>query len=226
MTLEEFASSATPTGLARIEDFCRLGARRIGVNGMAVTFADEFGILEQIFATDVLAGMIADLEFTLEHGPAHDALASSRPVEASDLSAPAAFRRWPLFAPETIGLGVNAVQAFPMATFGSVLGVVSMYRFVSGPLTGVQHRQALAVTELINFALVDPDTRDNIGLGLRMSVHQAAGMVMQQTGSTIVDALALLKATAFSENRPIDELADEVIRGGRRFRQMESHHDD
>jgi len=226
VTLEEPTSNATPTGLARIGEFCRLGVRRIGINGMAVTFADEFETLEQIYATNALAGTLADLEFTVGHGPAHDALASSQPVEAADLTTAAALQRWPLFAPEAVAAGVNAVQAFPMTTFGSVLGVVSMHRLASGALSKAQHHQAVAVTELINFALVDPDTRDNIGLGLRMSVHQAAGMVMQQTGSTIVDALALLKATAFSENRPINELADEVVRGGRRFRQMERNDDE
>ena len=169
MTLEEPTSNATPTGLARIGEFCRLGVRRIGINGMAVTFADEFETLEQIYATNALAGTLADLEFTVGHGPAHDALASSQPVEAADLSTGAAFQRWPLFAPEAVAIGVNAVQAFPMTTFGSVLGVVSMHRLAPGPLTQAQHHQALAVTELINFALIDPDTRDNIGLGLRMT---------------------------------------------------------
>jgi AmiR/NasT family two-component response regulator len=55
-----------------------------------------------------------------------------------------------------------------------------------------------------------------------MTVHQAAGMVMVQTGSSIQDALVLLKATAFSEDRVVNDLAAEVVAGRRRFEQMET----
>jgi hypothetical protein len=43
-----------------------------------------------------------------------------------------------------------------------------------------------------------------------------------QTGSSIQDALVLLKATAFSEDRVVNDLAAEVVAGRRRFEQMET----
>jgi AmiR/NasT family two-component response regulator len=48
-------------------------------------------------------------------------------------------------------------------------------------------------------------------------VHQAAGMVMQQTGASIQDALVLLRSTAFTEDRRVTDLADDVIAGRVRF---------
>jgi hypothetical protein len=43
-------------------------------------------------------------------------------------------------------------------------------------------------------------------------IHQAAGMVAQQCGCGISDAIALLRARAFSAGRPAAEIADDVLR--------------
>ena len=51
----------------------------------------------------------------------------------------------------------------------------------------------------------------------RMVVHQAAGMVKVQLDTTIEIALARLRATAFSEDTPINDLAADVVSGRRRF---------
>jgi AmiR/NasT family two-component response regulator len=50
-----------------------------------------------------------------------------------------------------------------------------------------------------------------------MVVHQAAGMVMAQTDTSIASALAQLRATAFSEGISINDLAADVVAGRRRF---------
>jgi len=50
-----------------------------------------------------------------------------------------------------------------------------------------------------------------------MVVHQAAGMIMAQSGTNIKVALARLRATAFSEGISINDLAADVVARGRRF---------
>jgi hypothetical protein len=54
-----------------------------------------------------------------------------------------------------------------------------------------------------------------------MVVHQAAGMVMAQTGTNITSALARLRATAFGEGILIQDLAADVVAGRRRFSKEE-----
>jgi AmiR/NasT family two-component response regulator len=54
-----------------------------------------------------------------------------------------------------------------------------------------------------------------------MSVHQAAGMVMMQAGTSIHDALVMLRATAFAEDTRVTDLAADVIAGRRRFEKTE-----
>jgi AmiR/NasT family two-component response regulator len=50
------------------------------------------------------------------------------------------------------------------------------------------------------------------------SVHQAAGMVMVQSDSTIDEAMAQLRASAFAEGRSLITLSAEVVSGHRRVR--------
>lgn len=50
-----------------------------------------------------------------------------------------------------------------------------------------------------------------------ITVHQAAGMVAAQLGVPIEDALAQLGAAAHTEGRPLDQVAQEVVRRQRRF---------
>ena len=78
---------------------------------------------------------------------------------------------------------------------------------------------AVSITQMVNLALVDPDAEESVVSTLRMNVHQAAGMVMQQGSVGIHDALILLKATAFAENIQVTDLANDVITRRRRFGQ-------
>jgi hypothetical protein len=206
-------------GLGRVADFCRLAVRRTGVDGMAVGIVDNLGSLEPVFGTDAIAGKVSELQFTLGEGPGVDAVDSGLPVMVADLSDAAASRRWPLFGPEA-ALAVQALHAFPLGSGRPALGSVLLHRRAAGGLDELQIRQAISVAELLTLTLVDPRAEASVGSGLRMSVHQAAGMVMQQTGTEIGDALVLLRATAYVENRPITELAAEIVAGERRFPQI------
>jgi hypothetical protein len=51
----------------------------------------------------------------------------------------------------------------------------------------------------------------------QMQVHQATGMVMAQVGVTIEQAYLLLRARAFADDRPLAELATDVVARRVRF---------
>ncbi len=201
-------------GLWRVADCCRLAVDRTGVDGMAVSVADESGSIEPLLGTDAVADKVADLQYVLGEGPGVDAVKSREPVMVADLASVGA-RQWPAFIPEAAALGIGALHAFPLTSGAIAFGTALLYRREPGALDEMQVRQAVSVSELLTMALVEPGA--SVGAGLRMSVHQAAGMVMQQTGGSIGDALVMLKATAFGENRAITDLAAEVLAGVRRF---------
>jgi hypothetical protein len=204
-------------GFSRIADFCDLAMARTGVDAMTVTVASVSTGLEVLLATDALAERVAELEQVLAQGPGIDAMTSGLPMAADDLINGVSAHRWPLFAPEAVEAGVAAIHAYPITVSRAAIGVVELFSRHRTRMSSDQHRQALAVTELIGLALIDPLSSGTIGAGLRMSVHQAAGMVMVQTGMSIKDALVLLRSTAFTEDAQLTDLAADVIAGRRRF---------
>ena len=208
---------ADPDGLRRLADFCRVGVQRTGVDAMTVTYANAFANLELLVATDEVSERVAELEFALGQGPGVDAVESGLAAAADDLESGVSLRRWPLFAVEALSAGVRAVQAYPIMFDERAFGTVGLYSRGPMRLTSEQHRHATDITELIGLALVDPSSGESIGSGLRMSVHQAAGMVMQQSGLTIQAALVILRSAAFSEDRQVTDVAADVIAGQRRF---------
>jgi len=217
MSDDERVAAADAVGLGRIADFCRVGLERTRVDAVTVTFASSQVGPELVHATDELSERVAELEFTLGEGPATDALASRMPASADDLLGSVSAHRWPLFAPEAVEIGIRAVQAYPILLDDTALGCVAFHSRQPAHFSTDQHQQAVTVTELIGLSLVHPSSGSGIGSRLRMTVHQAAGMVMVQTGLTVTDALVLLRTTAFSENTQVSDLAADVIAGRRRF---------
>jgi len=222
MSNDQVGTEGHGAGLARIADFCQVAIDRTGVDAMAVTYANAFSGLELLLATDDLADRVAQLEFALGQGPNVDAASSGAVTSADDLGGLVSARRWPLFATEAVLAGVRAMQAYPLNFPGGSLGTACLYSRRPTRLSSAQHVQAQGVAELISLALVDPDSGESIGSGLRMTVHQAAGMVMQQAGITIHDALVLLRSTAFTEDSHVTDLAADVIAGRRRFEEVGS----
>jgi hypothetical protein len=52
---------------------------------------------------------------------------------------------------------------------------------------------------------------------LHLVVHQAAGMVAVQLGISVADALVRLRAHAYAHERPLRDLADDVVARRVRF---------
>ncbi len=57
---------------------------------------------------------------------------------------------------------------------------------------------------------------DDAALLHRAEVHQATGMITEQAGVSAAEALARLRAAAFAAERPIEDLALDVL--ARRYR--------
>ena len=208
-------------GLRRVAEFCQAGVARTGAQAMAVLFATSSRTMEVLYATDDLAERAAQMEFVLGEGPVLEAVGSSVAVTADDMHDAVVGHRWPLYAAEATRIGVLAVHVFPLRFSDGALGAVAFYARNPSRLSTEQQRLARDLTELIGLALVDPESGVGATLGVRMTVHQAGGMVMQQADLSIEDALVLLKLTAFTEDVPVTDLAIDVIGGRRRFGKAE-----
>lgn len=169
--------------------------------------------------TNDVSEVIEDLQYTLGEGPCVDAHELDRVIIEADLAAEGPLR-WLAFSPPAVDAGARAVFAFPMRTGTVRLGALNLYRDQPGPLTDDQHADALVMADVAARWVLDlqaqapegglPEDLEN-GADLHLVVHNAAGIVAVQLGVSITEALIRLRAYAFSLDRPVNEVAADVV---------------
>ncbi|MFI5692382.1 GAF and ANTAR domain-containing protein [Kribbella sp. NPDC051586] len=188
--------------------------------GLAMTGAD--GLLEPLLATDRQIGELDELQSELGEGPSGEAITTSTPVLEADLAGVAAGRRWPAFATAGADRGFRGVFAFPVAAGAAKVGVLTVYRQQPGPLDGDHVADALVFADAV-FVLA-LDQRHGISADLdevidaaftarRAEVHQAAGRLASQERIGVTDALARLRAHAYSSGLSLQTVAIDVMAG-------------
>jgi AmiR/NasT family two-component response regulator len=95
-----------------------------------------------------------------------------------------------------------------------------MYRDLPGPLSGDQHADALVVADVAARWVLETQAgapADMVageleaGADFHFAVHNAAGMVSVQQGISVTEALIRLRAHAFSNDRLLADVAQDVI---------------
>ncbi|WP_052395902.1 GAF and ANTAR domain-containing protein [Kutzneria sp. 744] len=207
-----------------VRHVCIACAERMRAVGVVQYVVSDLGQGEPVYATDLAAEQIAELQVTLGEGPAVDALAEERPMLAVDLTEPS---RWPTFAQAAVEAGVRAVFAFPLQMGSIAVGVLEVYRAMSGDLTTVEYRDALLYSDAAMALLLEhiddePSARE-VGLfaggfGNRWDVvHQATGVISVQLRSGLSEAFLRLRGHAFFTGRGLADVAEDVIEGRLRF---------
>jgi len=112
------------------------------------------------------------------------------------------------------------VRGFPLR-FGTVrLGALNLYRDTPGPLSADQHADALALADLAARWVLEvqagapPDAiaeELQVSSDFHYSVHNAAGIVSVQEDVTVTEALILLRAYSFSNDRQLTDVAASVV---------------
>jgi hypothetical protein len=210
-----------------------LAAAALGVDGILAGVGTGPQGVVLTWGRETVGVALEDLQFTLGQGPGPQAAASGVPVLVSDLRAQTA--RWPIFAAGAIDLKIRAVFAFPLRIGAINVGVLTAYRLVPGPLSGAQLADALALTDAITAVLLDRADGDLAENGdsvpqrgrpragwaqpatYRAEVHQAVGMISVQLDVTMSEALVRLRAYAYGNERPIAEVAADVVARRLRF---------
>lgn len=204
----------------RLEDLCISCLQSGGVDGAGLTVMTADGIAETVYATDDLSAQLEDLQFILGEGPSVDAARSGAPVLVPSLDTQTR-QQWPAFGKEAASFGVGAVFAFPIRIGAISFGTLDLHRRTPGPLSREQLAHALTAGDRAAGLLmaVTSDGLDGAILDTtyRMVVHQAAGMAMVQLGTTIEEAMLRLRAIAFAEDSPINDLAADLVARRRRL---------
>jgi len=174
-----------------------------GVHGMAA-------------ASDPDTARIEELQFTFGEGPCIDAVAAGRPVLVPDLT-DGAMSRWPGYTFAVLDAGIRAVFAFPLQVGAARLGVLVVFRALSGAMSRPELGQALTVADQVVTTLLDGQEQttevDELDEAFehRAALFQAQGMVMVQLGISLAEALARIRAHAYATDRPLSEMAADIV---------------
>jgi hypothetical protein len=204
------------TGTSRAARLCEACRARLAVSGVGIslTTGQHRG---QLCVTDPVTAGLEELQYTLGEGPSLDASAGGHPVAEPDRRGPA---RWPAFAAAAAAAGIAAVSAFPLAVGAARIGSLTLYQALPGALEPDQRADALVAADLVTMQVVAlqagaapgalADELEAAGLQ-RPQVHQASGMISVQLGVSLGEALIRLRSHAYAVDRPIAEVAAEVV---------------
>jgi hypothetical protein len=214
---------------------CRACLAVLPVTRAAVTVMAGADRQEPIWASDEIASHLDEMQFRLGEGPCVEAFTEGRPVLVPDL-AELRGHRWPVFAAAARRTAVQALFVLPLQVGAIVIGVLDLYRDEPGMLAPDELAAALRTADALLWALLglrdgpaaDDSSPGNSGNGEvdphgwlsgsplnHTAVYQATGMIMVQLALSPEAALSRLRASAFVQDRPIDEVARDVV--GRRL---------
>jgi hypothetical protein len=121
-------------------------------------------------------------------------------------------RRWLAFTPPALQAGARAVFGFPLWVGTVRLGALNLYRDCPGPLSGEQHADALVIADVAARWVLEAVAEGlEIGADFHFAVHNAAGMVSVQEGISVTEALIRVRAFAFSSDRLLADVAEDVV---------------
>lgn len=161
---------------------------------------------------------VDDLQFSLGEGPGVDAAGTARPILEPDLAL--SLGLWPAFAPAALEIGTNAAFAFPLRIGAISVGVMMCYRDTAGDLHKADLADAVTLGVIATHLLLELEASAEPGsfpsrltdvIDHRAHVHQATGMVSAQLEVDMATALSRLRAFAWSHDRPIGDVAKDVV---------------
>src|SRR5438067_24956 len=206
-------------GDGRSARLCEVCTDVVGVDGAGVMLMSGDIPRGSLCSTNEVSHLIEELQYTLGEGPCVDAYQQDQVVTEPDLAEPVT-RRWPAFTLPALEAGVRAVFGFPLRVGTVRLGALNLYRDRHGPLTGDQHADALAVADVAARWVLEAQAGASpgavaaeleAGADFHFAVHNAAGIVSVQQQISITEALIRLRAYAFSNDRLLADVAEDVV---------------
>jgi hypothetical protein len=218
--------SSGPPGPPELETqrLCEVCAEVTDMSGAGIMLMSEDVPRGAVCTSNKVSDLIEQLQFELGEGPCVDACQEDRPILEPDLAAPR-FPRWLAFRGPAVKAGVRAIFGFPLEVGAVRLGALNLYCDRPGPLSDDQHADALVMADIVAQALLAIQANAppgklaaelEAGADFHYVVHQASGMVAAQLDVKVGQALIRLRAYAFGHDRPLAEVAKDIV--ARRFR--------
>jgi hypothetical protein len=197
--------------------------RMLRVDGAGLSMTGPEGRRIPLGASSDDASCAERLQFTVGAGPCMTAQGSREPVFAlqGDLQ-----RRWPAFADLLAErTPYRAVVALPLREAIAGMGAMDLYFERDEDVPGLDVFEAMAVGDLVTSVLSDtavwsswtpgrgPDWLHGPAARRRAAVWEAMGLVSLAMEVDAPTALDLLRAGAYGEDRPVDDVAADLVEG-------------
>jgi GAF domain-containing protein len=204
---------------------CEVCVEVTDLTGAGIMLMSEDLPRGSVSTSNAVSALIEQLQFELGEGPCVDAYQQDRPILEPDLAAPRV-PRWLAFRAPALRAGVGAIFAFPLEVGAIRLGALCLYADRPGPLSDDQYADALVLADIVTQALLAIQanappgklaTELEAGADFHYVVHQASGMVAAQLDVNVSQALFRLRAYAFGHERPLDDVANDIVARRLRF---------
>jgi hypothetical protein len=207
-----------PVELSQTERICAATRDIVGADGASVTIDNTAQHRVTLCATDERSSELDNLQDVLGEGPCRDAFSSQLPVSTGvDRWA---VSRWPAFIPaagRVVG-PEGVLWSLPMHADSKVLGTLNLYRLsgaaLTEPIDAVQVLADAVAAMLITNPAADSQYAVADRWAARAVVHQATGILMAQLSLGPDDAMAVLRAHAFTAAARLAQVAQNIIDGG------------
>jgi hypothetical protein len=210
-------------------DPARACARALDAEGVALSLLVGNGrTAEPFWHYPEVSERFEELQFTLGEGPGPDVVRTGSPVMEPDLDRVRP-DRWPELLELTREMGVHGVCCFPLGIGAIRVGVLTVLCAADRRMSEQQSADARTLTAALTGAILNGEQRggrsedgDRALLELpsqlhRAAVHQATGMISVQLGVSMEEAILRLRACAYSSERPLGEMAADVVARRLRF---------
>ncbi len=202
---------------------CRFAVDEMALSGCALVLMSSREGGRVLADAGPRAGTITRLQAELGEGPCLQAYVSGVPVLLPDLAAEEA-KRWPAFAAAALAAGLHSEFSLPLGGGRPGIGTLDLCRDTPGMLSDDHLSDALAAADIARDVVLSgqytPGGLEDLlaAAGIdQLVVHQATGMIAVQLGETMPNALARLRAAAFTSGRSMYDLARDVVERRVRF---------
>ncbi|MEU5689527.1 GAF domain-containing protein [Streptomyces venezuelae] len=183
-------------------------AEALGTGSAAIALVDSAQNQLAIAVSDEPALNAQDLEYVLGEGPCRDAAYERRPVHSAGEQMG---RRWPGYGPALTSMGISSVLAVPLETRAGCFGALAVFDPRAGLVGSADLDEVTAA--LTRIVLLGPDADPELygGTDHRDTVQQAAGALSVRLACGVDDALALIKARAFTDETTTEAVARRIL---------------
>ncbi|MFD3516373.1 GAF and ANTAR domain-containing protein [Streptomyces sp. NPDC058657] len=192
----------------------------VGADGVGVSVITAGQIRTVAHASDERSLRLEDAQLVAGEGPCTEAYLQRRIVEV-DVATSAG--KWPVFLRTAGDLGIRRVVAVPLVVGeGIPVGAMDVYHTAHTPLGEGERGKLEAYARILGLFVVDAHPAligweqaapERGPVGYPPVVHQAAGSAAEASDVTVAEALARMRAHAFSQQQLLRDVAHDILAG-------------